>query len=81
MLSFDWSYFWSYYNKIEHEVSRAKMREEVLRDDWLFGIPADAQINVLKTAPVDFIESIQGRLKPEVLNVVKPTKLIDWSKL
>ena len=81
-LNFDWSYFWMYYRKIDHEASRRNMEREVLADDWLFDLPSDEQISVLKDAPQEFIEEIKARLKPDVLKILKPdNKLIDWSKL
>lgn len=81
-VNFNWEYFWSYYQRIGYPQVREKMRQEVLSGTWLFDQPAEAQIEVLKHAPKDFIESVQSQLKPEALRSLKPdNNLIDWSKL
>lgn len=80
MLSFDWAYFWSYYQRVDYPAVQAKMRAEVLADNWLFDQPALVQLAVLKDAPKDFIEEVKSSLKPDTIKALTPT-LIDWSKL
>ena len=82
MLTFSWSYFWSYYQRIGHESVRKAMQSEVLADNWLFDQPAEAQIEVLEHAPKDFIEQIKAHLKPDAQKKFSPEiTLIDWSKI
>lgn len=80
-VKFSWEYFWLYYQNIGNEVVQRKMREEVLLGDWLFSQPVGAQVEVLKDAPKEFIDEIQDKLNPETLRILKPTTLIDWSKI
>ena len=80
MVEFKWEYFWSYYQRVSYKAVQEKMREEVLADNWLFNQSAEAQIEVLKHAPREFVEEVRDRLKPEALKTLKPN-LIDWSKL
>lgn len=81
-VNFNWSYFWSYYQRTEYEAVRAKMREELVADNWLKDQPADVQIIVLKDAPKEFIEEVKGDLKPDTIKALSPeSNLIDWSKL
>lgn len=79
-IKFSWEYFWSYYQRVNYPRVQEKMRQEVLADNWLFDQPAEAQIEVLKHAPADFVEGIKAQLKPEAAKTLKPD-LIDWSKL
>ena len=79
-VDFSWSYFWSYYQRIGYESVRQAMKEEIL--PWIFHQTTKAQIEVLKDAPKEFIESIKAQLKPDTLRSLAPeTTLIDWSKV
>ena len=80
MVSFDWSYFWSYYQRVGYESVRQEMREESV--PWLFDQPSETQIAVLKDAPKDLIESIKAQLKPDAVKKLSPEiALIDWRKI
>lgn len=79
-VNFDWSYFWSYYQRVKYPAVQQKMKDELLADNWLFDQPSEVQVVVLKDAPKDFIEEVKGSLKPDAIKALSPD-LIDWSKL
>jgi len=76
---FSWQYFWSFYDKA-HPRAKQHVIKELLDDDWLFDLPSEVQIDVLRDAPKEFVNSIEFRLKPDTVKSLKPS-LIDWSKI
>lgn len=82
-VNFDWTYFWSYYQRISYPQVQANMRAELLADNWLFDQPVVVQIAVLKDAPKEFIEEVRASLKPDTIKALSPDSPneIDWSKL
>lgn len=75
-----WEYFWSYYKRSDNTI-REKMVFQILHEDWLFTQPESVQVEVLKFAPEEFVKEHRTKLKPSVINDLKPKELIDWSKL
>lgn len=63
-LVFTWEHLWEFHKSSDAEI-KARLENEVIGDGWLYRQTSKDQIEILKSAPIEFIQTIAKELKPD----------------
>lgn len=76
-----WSQFWAYFTRPDLEQKlRIEMAKDLRMEQFLDGISADAQIEVLQDAPASVVKSLQKHLKLKAKLALKELGLLEENK-